>query len=198
MKHIKALLVLYLHFLLLLLGTPALDFQRPSDFDSTEEIDAVRDQVGEPWTSLLLWTVAFNRDVRGPVYELFADVQRPFRIRQSWHLYRDGPKRVRRLEIRVDGTLVHRSSDDAYAWREQQLRNRRLRPVAEAVAGKTGSPNWRGLVRWIVQEARLDFPEAQEVTVTATEARFPGTDATVDHSYVARAPDWVPREREGG
>ncbi|RME25070.1 MAG: hypothetical protein D6798_09755 [Deltaproteobacteria bacterium] len=191
MNHLRAFLVLVAHLLLLLLGTPGLDLMKPEDFDEPAEQEAARARHGPLLGALLVEIAWVDEHLRLPVYERVAPIQRPFRARQSWHLYRDGPDRVRRLEIRVDGRLVHRSADPAHAWGAAWLRNRRIRPVMQAVARRPGSPNRRGMVRAIIHAARRDFPEAGEITVTATRAPFPGTEAAPTHRYVAVAPDWA-------
>lgn len=190
MKHLRALLVLLVHLGILVLGTPGLDYQKWRDYDTGSERAQAMKDYGPVWGRVLLATADVNRYVRTPLYKRIEGVQRPFRIRQSWHLYRDGPNRVRRLEIRVDDQLLHRSGDPDYTWRNAQLRNRKLRPIAENIARKTGTPNWRGLVRWIVTQARADHPDAQEVRIQSLVGRYPGDQLEPRHSYVARAPDW--------
>ncbi len=196
MKHLRALLVLLAHLLLLLLGTPGIDFMKASDFDEPDEETAAIDTYGPALGELLIGTAWFDQHVRMPVYDLVAPLQRPIRARQSWHLYRDGPDRVQRLEIRVDGKLVHRSADPDHAWRNAQLRNRKIRPVMQAIARRPGSPNWRGMVRFLVSAARHDFPDAQQIAITATSAPFPGTEVHDQRSYVAQAPAWVAVEQD--
>ncbi|MCB9777575.1 MAG: hypothetical protein H6742_03340 [Alphaproteobacteria bacterium] len=196
MKHLKALLVLFAGFLMLVLGTPGLDYQKWGRHDSPDEQADTIEDYGPVWGNVIIGISLFNKHVRRPVYQRFEDIQRPFRIRQSWHLYRDGPSRVRRLNVYVDGTLVHRSADDGYGWNDPVLRNRHVRPVAENVARKKGTPNWRGFTRWIVTEAREDFPDCHEVRIEATSARFPGTDESVHHYYIATAPDWKVTEHD--
>jgi hypothetical protein len=196
LRHLQALLVLLAFAAVLILGTPGLDHQDWRDLDEPDERAALREAAagrpaGPALATLILATADLNRHLRQPLYDLLAPIQRPFRIRQSWHLYRDGPTRVRRLEISVDGRLVHRSSDPAFAWRDAQLRNRHLRPILENVARRVDSPNWRGALRWIVAEARADWPQAERIEVVATIARYPGTEARRSHGWIARAPDWV-------
>ena len=201
LRHLKALLVLLAFSAVAILGTPGLDYQDWRDLDEPDERQAARAALegrsgGAALAVALLAVSDLNRQVRQPLYDLLAPVQRPFRIRQSWHLYRDGPNRVRRLEISVDGRLVHRSVDPAHPWRDAQLRNRHVRPVMQVLAERDDGPNWRGAVRWIVQEARADWPQARQVRIVATLARYPGTDPRPAHAYVARAPDWQPEREE--
>lgn len=199
MKHLKALLILLAHLLLLVLGTPGLDFQKWRQQLEPELQTQQREELGEAFVVAAVAVARFNGAVRQPLYDLVAPVQRPFRVRQSWHLYRDGPSRIHRLEIRVDDRLVHRTGDPEHAWRQAQLRNRRLRPIFANVVMKTGTPNWRGALRWVVQEVRVDFPQARQVELRATRIRFPGTrrlgeQVEVHHRYLARAPAWEGQE----
>lgn len=201
LRHLQALLVLLAFGAILVLGTPGLDHQDWRELDAPDERAALREAAagrpgGPVLAALVLATADLNQHLRQPLYDLLAPVQRPFRIRQSWHLYRDGPTRVRRLEISVDGRLVHRSSDPAYAWRDAQLRNRHLRPILENVARRAESPNERGALRWIVAQARADWPAAERVEIVATIARYPGTEARPSHGWVARAPGWAPEALE--
>lgn len=194
LRHLKALLILAAFAVPGILGTPGLDFQKWREFDAPDEQARARAQLGPLWGEVAIAIATFNGKVRHPVYTRIEGIQPPFRARQSWHLYRDGPSKVRRLEILVDGQLVHRSADPTYRWRDAQMRNRHMRPVLENVARKRDTPNWRGVMRWIVAEVRKDWPEAQVVKVVATSSPFPGTQPTESHFYLARAPEWVPRQ----
>ncbi len=133
-----------------------------------------------------------NREVRMPLVAVIGPPQKLFRIRQAWHLYRDGPSVVRRLEVRVDGELRYRSEDPAYRWRTGILDNRRVRPVVSSTVQKAGAKNAAGLTRLITGLARADFPTATEVTIACTRSKFPGTSPKVAHGWVARAPAWTP------
>lgn len=136
-----------------------------------------------------------NREVRMPLVAVIGPPQKLFRIRQAWHLYRDGPSVVRRLEVRVDGELRYRSEDPAYRWRTGILDNRRVRPVVASTAAKAGAKNAAGLTRLITELARADFPAASEVQITFTKGKFPGTAAKPAHGWVLRSPHWKPEAR---
>lgn len=195
LQHAKALLILLAFAVLLVLGTPGLDYQEWRRYDDADELDEARDRFGALGGPLVRGISIFNGRVRQPIYDRLEILQRPLRARQSWHLYRDGPNRVRRIEIRVDDQLIHRSADPDFAWRAPQLRNRHLRPVVQNVTTKPDSPNWRGLARWVVAQARRDFPDAERVDIVARVGRFPGTELADHHRYVAEAPDWIPHQQ---
>ena len=190
MPHIRAALVLVAWAALILLGTPGLDFMGADVLKSTRDEDSLRARLGEPFASVAIGVATFNRQVRLPLERWITPIQRPFRVAQEWALYRDGPARVRRLEVWVDSTRVHRSADPTYPWLAGPLRNRRLRPVVESTCMSTGSVNWRGLARFIVTRAREDYPDAARVELLCTDAPFPGTGASVHHRYTATAPAW--------
>ncbi|MDP2310341.1 MAG: hypothetical protein Q8P18_30270 [Pseudomonadota bacterium] len=190
MSNLRAALILALWGLLALLGTPGLDFLDAKTLRSAADQAAWRSRNGEPWETVGLVVTRFNREVRLPVVNALSPLQRPFRVSQEWFLYRDGPSKVRRLEVHLDHELVHRSADPAYPWLADVLRNRRIRPVVESTCASANGPNWLGLGRLIVARARAERPAVERVELVCTEAPFPGRDATVHHRYVASAPAW--------
>ncbi|MES2639889.1 MAG: hypothetical protein V4850_10420 [Myxococcota bacterium] len=191
MSHLRAASILALWVLLVLLGTPGLDFLNAKTLRSADDQAAWRHRVPEPWATAGVLVASFNRELRLPVVTALAPIQRPFRVSQEWFLYRDGPSKVRRLEVRLDGELVHRSADAAYPWLADVLRNRRIRPVVESTCGADAGPNWHGLGRLVVERGRAERPGLREIELVCTVAPFPGTDATVQRRYVAAAPAWV-------
>ena len=195
LAHLRAAAVAAFIALTLLLGTPGLDMLRASDFRSEEDRAALREQAGPLPAALAIAITDFNRGVRLPLVNKLEWTQRPARISQNWSLYRDGPSKVRRLEVYVDGVLKHRSADDAYPWLAPQLRSRRVRPVVESTTMMFASKNWEGLTRVIVHFAQQDFPGCQEVRLVATEGPFPGRNLEPKYTITAAAPGWTP-ERE--
>ncbi|MEZ4240191.1 MAG: hypothetical protein R3F59_29365 [Myxococcota bacterium] len=138
------------------------------------------------------WSIAsadLNRWVRLPVVRVLEPLQRPLRIAQAWALYGGGPGRVRRLEIRVDGQLVHRSKDPSAAWLAPTLKFRRIRPIVSAICGKR-SKNTDNMLRFVAGRVRRDFPDAREAVVECTSSPWPGTDPQVALHYRMAAPDW--------
>lgn len=195
MRHLTALFVLLGHVLLLWFGTPGLDFMKRHELESEKDRKKLRANLGPP-AEIGIALADFNRAVRLPVLDRLGPIQRVFRVRQSWHLYRDGPSRVRRMEIWADETLLHRSADSSLTWRDAQLRNRRLRPMIETSAREKDAGNWRGLTRWVVAEVREDRPATLKVELRSTWSVFPGDKPRWHHSFVAEAPDWNPRISE--
>lgn len=191
----RAAVVLVVHALIWVLATPGLDYLGKHSFITERERSALREEVGEPLARAAFAAAAFNRSVRLPLTDLIAPLQRPFRISQEWNLYRDGPSRYRLLEVWVDGQLRFRTADDAHDWLAPQLRNRRVRPVVESTAMRKGSPNWRGLTRFIVARALAEDAGVREVELRALEGPFPGTELKVHHRVFARAPGWEPAEQ---
>ena len=193
MKQVRALVLLLVYAAMLVLATPGLDFVGVQDLSTERQVDLLREQAPEPVVQLLVGIAEFNRNYRRPLVEFLEPIQKPFRIAQTWNLYRDGPGKVRRLEIRVDGEAVYRSGDDDLDWLSPQLESRRIRPVAETTVRLRQSRNWWGLTRLVVQEARRDFPETEEVVLVALSGAFPGENLQEKHRIVAAAPDWHPR-----
>ena len=194
-KGALAAALLLVHVCMLVLATPGLDDLGARTLRSDADRTALRAQAGEPWASLGIAITDFNRGVRMPVVEALNPLEHVFRIKQSWNLYRGGPQRITRMEVRVDGALVYRSVDSEHRWLQAQLASRRLRPMVEAVARKRKNPNWRGLVRYIAQNAAVDFPGAQKVEVHAVAGPFPAGPLETTRRYVATAPDWEPTKR---
>jgi hypothetical protein len=187
--HLRAALVALVALTLLCAGAPGLDFT-PADIESPASRDR---EVAEsaPWLQpLYRAALVFEVDVRRPIVRQFQPIEKLFRIAQSWHLYRNGPGRVARLEIWADDVLLHRSLDDEHAWLEPILRNRRVRPVAEAVVSANGGRSEIQFTQFIVGRILADRPDTRVVEVRATWSPWPGDKPKVHHAYVAEAPDW--------
>jgi hypothetical protein len=184
MRHLRAIAVLLLGLWLVLLGVPGLDFLNRGDYAEPEDREAA------PGWALVADVNRTRMDLIAPL-EL---PQRPFRIAQSWGLYRDGPRMVRRLEVYVDGELKHRSLDDEHDWLSSELRSRRLRPVVESSCRYTNSKarNWRGLTAFIADRAVEDFG-AEKVALACTIAPFPGSERRETHRMVSKQPGWNPK-----
>jgi hypothetical protein len=182
--HLRGALVALAISLVSLWGAPILDFVGDPGGEGSAEGDGQPGAVRE----LAIWV---NHHLRMPLYRPTAGLQKVFRIRQSWHLYRDGPGQVRRLEIWVDDQPVHRSEDRDLDWLEPELSNRRLRPMVETLVKDGKAKNVPGLSRYIVARVREDFPEAQSVELRALRGRFPGTELTEHHRITAQAPRWT-------
>lgn len=193
MSHVKALFILLVYSTIFIVGTPGLDFLSPDPYPAKRQAQ-FRQRYGRVLTALGLGLVDLNRTVRRPLAKKIGDFQTVFRIRQSWHLYRDGPHAIRRLEIRVDGHSVYRTNHDRQNWLEPQLKSRRLRPMVEMTTKKFNSANWRGLSRYIVAQARIEWPDAQQVELVALSGPRPGTNLKTTHRITAKAPDWVPEK----
>lgn len=189
----RALLLLACAALLGLWGTPGLDYLDPVDYDTAAERAKLRAEKTPLQAEFTLAAHAFNRSVRLPIYQWVDDPQRVFRIRQSWHLYRDGPQRIARLEIWADDALLYRTADPAFPWHAEIFRDRRMRPVVESSTWDPEAANWRGLLRLCVERVQAEHPATRRVALKATRAAFPGTgDVTVHHVFEAAAPAWTP------
>lgn len=191
----RASFALLAHAVVWILATPGIDFLGINDYRTPASQSALIKDVGRVPAQLLFGLAAFNRNIRIPLVDLLAPLQRPFRISQEWSLYRDGPAQYRTLEVWIDEELRFRTADPEHAWRASQLRNRRIRAMVESTAQKKNAPNWRGLSRFIVSSAREDFPDAQKVEMRAMVGPFPGTELKLSHSVTASAPGWVTVQR---
>jgi hypothetical protein len=188
MKNTRAAAVLAVMALLFLVGTPGLDHL--GSRLSIKERARLNKRFGPAIGSAAASVMGLNKTIRAPVKKHLGGFQPLFRVRQSWNLYRDGPRKVYRLEIRVDGEPVYRSEDPVLTWLQPQLRNRRLRPVVESTTKKNKSGNWRGLSRYVVQQARAEWPEATKVELVALKRRRSATRLKSSHRITSTAPDW--------
>jgi hypothetical protein len=186
--HARALAVLLVGFLLLMAGFPGLDFVNKKQLEGWAAEARARSAPAGAVAGGVLW---FEEEVRRPVAKAVKPAERLFRISQEFHLYRDGPRRVDRLEIVVDGEVVYRTRDPERDWRTAQLENRHFRPMAATAAQKPDAANQRGICRWVVARVQEDFPDAQEVLLRATRTEFGVEDPWVRFSRVARAPEWT-------
>lgn len=191
---LRAVAVLAAGALVFLLGTPGIDFAGNKALQSEASRVAARKDFG-PIAEVGIVLMDLNRAVRVPLTEVFGGIQPIFRIRQSWHLYRNGPPVVRRVEILVDGEQVYLTGSSEAAWREAELRYRRIRPPMETTAQEDDAKNTWGMVRWIVTAAREDFPGAEDVVVRALEAPWPGKDFSEHHAWESAAPGWKVKRR---
>jgi len=191
----RAICILAAHVVLLLLGTPGLDFLPPRYLESERAQQAMESKYGVVRTQLAVAAADLNR-LRLPFEKTVGRIQPIFRIAQSWHLYRDGPHQIHKLEIRVDGVIVYRTLDPQRAWLEPILRNRRIRPVVESIAGKPKAVNRKGLGRFIVAQARDDFPKIRQVEIISLYGPPPGERLRPHHRMVAQAPDWTIEDRK--
>ncbi len=193
MQHFKPIVLLLVYTTLLLVGTPGLDFLKRESF-SEQQLNRFRDRYGSVLTGIGIGFNEFNIQVRHPIVKRIGSFQTVFRIRQAWHLYRDGSHATRRLNIRVDDQLVYRTNDPDFNWLEPQLRSRRLRPMVEMTTKNFKSANWLGLSRYVVEQARERWPEARRVELLARSGKRPGTKMKTTHRITARAPNWTPEK----
>jgi len=186
-------MVLVTAVVMAVLATPGLDYLPPNTLRTPASRVRAEEQMG-PVGMHAGWAVAvFNRRCRLPLVKVLEPLQKPFRIAQSWNLYRDGPRRMRELEIQVDGKPVYRMGSSNLNWLAGPLSNRKIRPVVESTARSPESRNWRGLARFVVERARLDYPEATFVALVFEVADFPGEEFEASHRIVAESPEWKAR-----
>lgn len=191
MATFRAALLLFTYVLLFVLATPGVDSLAKKAMTTRGERAAMY-KAYPPWLAELgLWVVDVNREVRGPVIAVVSVIEDPLRLDQDWGVFRDGPTRYQRLEIRVDGRLVYRTIDPEHDWRAHQLRNRRIRPLADTFVGGLGDSRHEvGFARWLCDAARQDFPDAEKVAIEALWGPFPGDQLTVHHRVTCAGPDW--------
>jgi hypothetical protein len=192
MSSFKPGTLLVVYFLMALHGCPGLDYLGPRDFVSEKSQQELRRQMPELGAQAAIAIATFNRKARLPIVRKTEWVQKPFRLAQTWNLYRDGPGRRNYLEIRIDDVLVHRTADSEFNWLTPQLRSRRIRPMVESTARTKNSKNWKGLTRFIVNRALHEFPEAKKVVVQSVQRPFRKGESQNRHAIVATAPEWKP------
>ncbi|MEC7949473.1 MAG: hypothetical protein VX265_18035 [Myxococcota bacterium] len=186
--HLRAAAVFLVGGALLMAGFPGLDYASARDVRS---LVAPARALATPLGMGMAAVAGFNEGLRRPVARALRPVERLFRVSQEFHLYRDGPNRVDRLEVLIDDVLVYRTRDAAHDWRAAQFGNRHFRPMVATAALKPAAANQEGICRWIVARAREDFPDAREVEIRSTRTRFGVDEPWVRFSRVARDPDWV-------
>ena len=189
MKTPKAIILAAVHLILLVVAAPGISFLKPNLLRTDKAKAEFREEYG-PGLEKVASAVADLRRAQRPVAKALGGFQPVFRIRQSWHLYRDGPSTIRRMEVRVDGVPVYRTLDPTLRWSERIFRNRRIRPMAETLVKKPRAKNRAGLGRYIVDRARADFPDAEIVEIRSLWAKR-GREAKTHHRMVASAPGWT-------
>ena len=190
MRVFRAIGVLLVHLILLGLATPGLDLLPRQYLRSEQAQQRMEAKYGATQTAIAVAAANLNRK-RFLIEDTAGSIQPVFRIAQSWHLYRDGPSAIRKLEIQVDGVPVYRTNDPTLDWLEPVLRNRRIRPVTETTVIRPKAGNRRGLGRLIVERAQDDFPKVRRIDIVSLHGKRPGETLTPRHRMVATAPDWV-------
>ena len=189
MKTLKAISLTLVYLVLLAVAAPGISFLKPnllSNEKARAKFRATHGALAEYAAS----SAADIRRLQQPLSRALGRFQPIFRVRQSWHLYRDGPSTIRRMEVRVDGVPVYRTNDPELEWSEPIFRNRRIRPMAETLVKKPRAKNRAGLGRYIVDRARRAFPEANEIEIVSLWNKR-GREAKVHHRMTASAPDWT-------
>lgn len=186
-EHLHAVAALSVLMFLLCTGTPgfsAWDHSTLADERAQENI--IRQQgplIGQ--TAIAL--ADLNRRFRLPIARRLNKIEQLFRIRQKWQLYTSGPKHAHRLEVWLDEALVYQTQSRDHAWLRPQLSHRKLRPMVDSLAAKETAFNWKGMGRFLLLNAREDFPEATTISIVATRARFGEPDSAPTHGQWATA-----------
>jgi len=194
MRTFRAIGILLAYLFLLVLGAPGLDFLPFGYLQSTRAQERMEKRHGPTAAQLAKAAADINR-FRFKFEDTIGKVQPIFRVAQSWHLYRDGPADIHKLEIHVDGVPVYRTLDPKLDWMDPTMRNRRIRPVVESMVTKPKASNRWGLGRFIVERARADFPKIQQVDIISLSGKRPGDRLQQKHSLVAKAPDWQLKDK---
>lgn len=189
MRIFRAIAILLAYLFLLILGMPGLDFLPPGNLQSDRAQQVFQERHGAAMTHFAVAVSDLNR-LRLKAENTIGKIQPVFRIAQSWHLFRDGPHAVRKLEIQVDQVPIYRTLDPDLDWMGPVLRNRRIRPVVESFVGKPKAANRWGLAKLIVARARADFPKIQRVDIVSMSGPRPGDSLRRTVRFVAKAPQW--------
>ncbi len=194
MRVFRAICILLAHLILLGLATPGLDLLPRQYLRSEQAQQRMKAKYGATQTAIAVAAADLNRK-RFWIEDTAGKIQPIFRIAQSWHLYRDGPTAIRKLEIQVDGVPVYRTNDPKLDWLALILRNRRIRPVTETTVAKAKAGNRFGLGRLIVERAKADFPRVRRVDIVSLGGIRPGDNLKARHRMVATAPNWSLEDR---
>jgi len=189
--HFRGVLALLAVFFFLCAGTPGMRGLSEKRHASDEGRAKIRQKAGllAPFFYGAVWA---NQHVRGPISRKLGKFQSVFRIAQSWGLYGSGPDTVRHLVIEVDGQRVYRTNDSELDWLSLELSHRKVRPMPETMAKKLRAYNWSGFSRFVLERARVDFPDAHELRILAEwQSREPDARPRIHHGRRARGPDWT-------
>lgn len=200
--HLGPALALAVGLLLFCMGTPGLTQIAPRRL-TAQQTHMIKRRVGAWALPAAAGLAKANAAVRRPLNRLTQPLWRTFRVKQNWHLYGDGPYRVRRIEVVADGALLYRSHDPDHSWRAHQLEYRRMRPLLDAAAVKVRARHWSGVARFLVDAVREDHPHAKRIEIWSTKTRYGQDEVQASHGRVALAPlfdleladpaDWMPR-----
>jgi hypothetical protein len=179
--HLTGAVALAIAGFLVVMGCPGISALEPGMSRRPGFRQRVTRKAGPVAAEVAVGLARVNELVRVPISARLRRVERVFRIRQGWHLYSNGPRRVKRL------------GDPALDWNGVQFGHRRVRPMLETLASRDKAAIWEGCGAWIVDRARADFPEAGSVTIRAVFRPWEAdpADTHVVHGRVARAPGWV-------
>jgi hypothetical protein len=170
-----ALAVLLAHALTLFLGFPGLERDRTARWTDAER-RSVEARVGPFWAGIGFAIDEANRRYREPLVQAMVPLEAAFHIKQAWSLYPDGPEDVERLEVWVDGRLVHRSADPSAPWLGKELAMRRVKRIVAALVRMTEKQTHGALASWIVARALSEWPETQRVDLVLVSGPFPGNE----------------------
>ena len=193
MNAVKAIAILTVHLVILVVGMPGVSFLKAGFLSDATQQERFQSRHGPMATLFATGIADFNR-ARRPIAHAIGGFQPLFRVRQTWHLYRDGPTIIRRMEIRVDGVPIYRTNDPDLDWQTAVLRNRRIRPMAETLVKKRRAKNRVGLARFIVATARQDFPEAKRIEIVSVWGNRKNA-GKPHHRITSSAPDWTLEDR---
>ena len=194
MNALKAMAIALVYWVLLIVSMPGVSFLKKNLLLSHADQQRFERRHGR----IALHTVATAADLnraRRPLAEAIGGFQPLFRVRQSWHLYRDGPRMIRRMEIRVDGDLIYRSNDPKFSWNEAIFKHRRIRPMVETLVKKPKAKNRVGLARFIVNHAKEDFPGVQRIDISSFWGDRKGKTKR-HHRIIAEAPNWTLQDQK--
>ena len=191
----RALILAVVYAIFFVLATPGLDGAPPGFMRSEQSIKRVSKAAPPASLPVLKFFGYLNAELRRPLVQFLTPLQRPLRIEQTWRLYGDGPRLVRKMEILIDDEVVYRSGDAELDWEEASWRQRRLRPVPSTLADhcrKRKQPlNREGLSRLVMERALRDLPDAHRVEIRLLSGRFPDEELRASHGVVREAPDWT-------
>ena len=105
-EHARAALVAAVSATMFLLAFPGLDALGNNLLQGPRAQQALEHDVPPVLRPVALTVARLNVTYRVPVVRLFTPFERALRIRQNWSVYRGGPTKIGRLEIRVDGEVV--------------------------------------------------------------------------------------------
>lgn len=173
-------------------GAPGLSRAKPAAWEEGTLQERIENSVPSWLAPPALAGAWAGVQLRLATERLLGPVQQVFRVRQNWHLYGGGPRRIYRLEVWVDDALQYRSADPDHRWATAQLDHRRFRPIVERVVERAGASNFEVICLLVRRQWEADHGQPPgEVVMWATRQTRDLAPQSIAHGARCAAPDYA-------